>query len=96
MNYILGEVAQDVFVYYFSRHSLYEVSFLYGETTSIHSFFVELAFLSRSTFHKQEFLWFTHLTFLYFPPFNESFRSFEEEFAPDCSLDESVPQASGD
>ena len=30
MKYILGEVAQDVFVYYFSRHSLYEVSFLYG------------------------------------------------------------------
>ena len=30
MNYILGEVAQDVFVYYFSRHSLYEVSFLYA------------------------------------------------------------------
>ena len=35
MNYILGEVAQDVFVYYFSRHSLYEVSFLYGHSSEL-------------------------------------------------------------
>ena len=35
MKYILGEVAQDVFVYYFSRHSLYEVSFLYATTTAV-------------------------------------------------------------